>query len=93
MDTIQVSINLPRDLVGALDIPPSHLAPYLQEVIALELFRQGRISSGKAAELLGLCKLDFIRLLSKYNIPYFTESPEELGAEIATTQRLFNNKD
>ena len=92
METIQVSITIPRDLVGALDIPPADLAPYLQEVVALELFRQGRISTGKASELMGITKLEFMRLLSKHNIPYFTESPNELEAEVDATQRLLNNR-
>jgi hypothetical protein len=92
MDTIQVSISVPRDLAGALDIPANSLAPYLQEVVALELFRQGRISSGKAAELIGISKLDFMHILSKHDIAYFTETPAELDAEVAALSRLINKQ-
>ncbi|MCL4506327.1 MAG: UPF0175 family protein [Chloroflexi bacterium] len=91
MDTIQVSIKIPRDLAGALDIPLADLAPYLQEMVALELFRQGRISSGKAAELMGITKIEFMRLLGKHNIPYFTLSPNELEAEVDGVRRLTEN--
>jgi hypothetical protein len=91
VENIQVSISLPRDLVGALDIPTSALGPYLQEVIALALFQQGRISSGKAAELMGISKLDFMHLLGKHRIPYFTESPDELEAEVSAAIDLLNN--
>ena len=86
VDTIQVTLSLPRDLLGALDIPQSDLEPFLQETVAVELFRQGRISSGKAAEMLGLSKLEFMRLLARQSIPFFTESPGELESEIAATE-------
>lgn len=62
----------------------------LQELIALELFREGRISSGKGAELLGLSKLEFIQLLAQHGIAYFTESPEELAAEVQMLERLLD---
>ena len=60
----------------------------LRELIALELFREGRISSGKGAELLGVPKLVFIQLLARHGIPYFTESPGELVAEVAMLDQL-----
>ena len=88
MSTVTVALDLPRDLLGALDVPQAQLEARLRELIALELFREGRISSGKGAELLGISKLEFIYLLAQHRIPYFTESPEELVAEVATLERL-----
>jgi len=92
MSTLSVTLELPRDLVGALDVPQVRLASRLQELIALELFREGRISAGKGAELLGISKLDFIHLLARHGIAYFTESPEELAAEVATLERLLSER-
>jgi len=40
-------------------------------MIVLELYRRGLISSGKAAALLGLARLDFIQRASDLGIPYF----------------------
>jgi len=89
MDTITIPVELPRDLLGVLDVPSVHLAPQLRELIALELFREGRISSGKGAETLGISKLAFVRLLSQHGIPYFTETAEELKADVAQVELLF----
>jgi predicted HTH domain antitoxin len=58
--------------------------------VALELFRQGRISSGKAAELIGISMLDFMRVLGKHDIAYFTETPAELDTEVAAVSRFMN---
>ena len=93
MSTLTVALDLPRDLLGALDVPRTRLEARLQELIALELFREGRISSGKGAELLGISKLEFIHLLAQHGLPYFTESPEELAAEVRALEQLLGEND
>ena len=86
--TLTVSLQFPRDLLGALEVPQEQLEARLRELIALQLFREGRISSGKGAELLGLSKLEFIHLLARHGLFYFTESPEELAAEVKMLEQL-----
>jgi len=54
MTNLNISLNLLRDLLGAINIPESQLPQHILEILALELFRQQRISAGKAAELLGI---------------------------------------
>ena len=91
MTTLTVALDLPRDLLGALDVPQTEVEARLRELIALELFREGRISSGKGAELLNISKLAFIQLLSQHQIDYFTESPDELESDLATLDRLLGD--
>ncbi|WP_017299854.1 UPF0175 family protein [Nodosilinea nodulosa] len=88
MSDLTVSVRLPRDLLGALDIPEKQLANQVLELVALELFRQGRVSAGKGAEILAISKWDFIQLLARHQVPYFTESVAELEAEIAAAEAL-----
>ena len=90
MDTMTVSLDFPRDLLGALDVSPANVETRLRELIALGLFREGRISSGKGAELLVVSKMDFIRLLSRNGISYFTETPDELQSDIAALENIFD---
>jgi predicted HTH domain antitoxin len=52
-----------------------------QEMILLELYRRGTISSGKAAELLGMPRLDFIRHASQLGIPLIDMTGDEWEAE------------
>jgi predicted HTH domain antitoxin len=75
MTDLTISLNLPRDLLGALNIPESQLPQQILEILALDLFRQQRISAGKAAELLGISKISFIELLARHKISYFNERP------------------
>lgn len=65
---------------------------YLCERFVVQLFCEGRISSGKAAELLGISKLEFVQLLARHGLPYFTETPDELVAEVRTLEQLVESQ-
>jgi predicted HTH domain antitoxin len=93
LETITIPLALPRDLLGAMDIPHARLEPRLRELIALELFREGLISTGKGAEILEISKLGFIRLLAQHEIPYFTESAEELTSDVDNLEQLLGKND
>jgi predicted HTH domain antitoxin len=93
VDKLKVALDLPRDLLGALDVPPAQLEARLRELIALELFREGRISSGKGAELLGISKIRFIQLLGHHRLDYFTQTPEELTSDVTAAEELLDEAD
>jgi predicted HTH domain antitoxin len=90
MDTLTVGLQLPRDMLGTLDVTEPELGDRLKEILALELYREGRITSGKAAELASMSKLDFIRLACAHGLPYFNETPEELSAQVNRVSILLN---
>ena len=58
------------------------------EWLVLSLYTQERISSGKAASLLGVHRVDFLDLLRRYGIAYIDLSPEELDAELETARAV-----
>lgn len=82
MSPLTVSLELPRELLSALDVSEGELNTRVLELVVLELIREGRISHGKGAELLGLSQLEFLPLLAQHNIPYFSISSDELIAEV-----------
>jgi predicted HTH domain antitoxin len=59
-----------------------------RESIVLELYRQGKISSGKAAELLGMPRIAFIQHASDLGIPFFDMTEEEWRAEVDQARKL-----
>jgi predicted HTH domain antitoxin len=59
-----------------------------REMIVLELYRRGTISSGKAAELLGMERIDFIKHASRLGIPYIDMTEDEWAAEKAASESL-----
>ena len=92
VNTIAVSLHLPSDLLSAMNVNKTVFPLRIKELIALELFREGCISTGKAAELLEIPKIAFIHLLKQYGINYFTESPAELVDQISIGTHLLTKE-
>jgi len=86
MGSVQVELDQDLgDLLEGLHRPVKQAA---RELIVLELYRQGEISSGKATELLGLGREQFIRRASERGIPYFQLDAKELQRELDASKRL-----
>jgi predicted HTH domain antitoxin len=49
---------------------------------------EGRISSGKAARLLNLSRVEFLALLRARGIAYINYTPDELAEEFAAVEAL-----
>ena len=58
------------------------------ELIVLELFRRAEISGGRAAELLGISRLDLIQRASEVGIPCASYSEDEWEEELRTIETL-----
>lgn len=86
MNALKVEIELPRDLLAALDISESELGRRAKESVVLELFLEGEISAGKAGEILGLSKRRFLDLLNERRLPYLDAGPEVLEQEAAAAE-------
>lgn len=82
-DMLTLPINLPREFVALLGTEPQ-ASEAAKEFIVLGLYQEGRISGGKAAELLGLNKRGFVALLARKGIDYFRQTPEEWAEEVET---------
>lgn len=52
------------------------------ETAVVKWYDEGRISSGKGAELLGVSRGEFLELLFRHQVSPFQYSPEELAAEL-----------
>ena len=83
-----VQLELDEDLVAVLEELHRPVKETARELIVLELYRQGELSSGKAAQLLGLEREDFIRQASAQGIPYFQLSGEDLRRELDASKKL-----
>ena len=82
------SIELDRDLVDLLEELQRPAKEAARELIVLELYRQGEVSSGRAAQLLGKEREEFIRYASERGIPYLQLSDEELRREVEDSRSL-----
>ncbi len=55
-----------------------------RETLVMDLFRRGKISTGKACELLGLERLAFVRRAAELDVPVYLTTEEEWKRERAT---------
>ena len=86
MSTVQLELGEELlELLKSLDRPVQQSA---RELIILELYRQGRISAGKACELLGLSRPDFLQLAARAGVPYFEMTDPEWNDEISESRRI-----
>jgi len=76
-----VTIELPPELVKLLGTEEDAKRE-TKTALVLDLVRQGKISRQKAAELLKIPLWDLPALLSRYRIPWFDYSPEELEKDL-----------
>jgi predicted HTH domain antitoxin len=78
-----VAIELDEALAALLRETSQPIQLAASEMIVLELYRRGGISSGNAGELLGMPRLDFIRHASELGIPAIDMTAEEWEQEKA----------
>jgi len=76
------AVELPESVVKLLATTPKEAARRLAELAYIELFRQGEVSSGWAAEQLDISKSDFLDLLFDHDVPYFDLSEDELSQQV-----------
>lgn len=79
-----VTIDLEQGLADLLHQTNQPIHEAAREMIVLELYRRGAISSGKAAELVGMPRLGFIRHASHLGISHIDMTEDEWEAEKAT---------
>ena len=87
MSTITVEVQIPEGLrqLGLSDEDIRREVPLL---LVLNRLRQGLLSSGKAAELLGLSRRDFLDVLAKEGLPLYGPNDQELANEFKTIKKL-----
>ncbi len=87
MSTFTLQLKMPEALreLGYSDEEIGQIVPVL---LVLNRFRQGSISSGKAAHILGLTRREFLDVLAREGIPLYDPADEELADEWAKAQRL-----
>jgi hypothetical protein len=83
-----IQLELDQEIAVLLQGSNQPMPQVASEMIVLELYRRGTISSGKAAQLLDMSRFEFIRHASRLGIPFFDLTDEEWAAEQACAETL-----
>ena len=87
METITAEVTLPRSVFTLFKTRRKELSHLIKKSFVLEQYREGKISIGKAAELLGMTKWEMFGLLKDRKIPV-NYDVEEFEKDIETLKKL-----
>jgi predicted HTH domain antitoxin len=83
-----VTVDLPADLVSLAKLDQGNVSQEAAKWIALELFREGTVSLGRAAELCVTPLAAFMEFAADHGVPPLNYGPEQLEEDRATLAKL-----
>jgi predicted HTH domain antitoxin len=86
METVR--IDLPSALLRAANLEEGNLSQEAARLLALELYREDKVSLGRAAELCETPLASFMDFAAKHGVPPLRYSFEDLEEERRTADRL-----
>ncbi|MEM9293132.1 MAG: UPF0175 family protein [Acidobacteriota bacterium] len=78
-----ITYHLPPSAFSALRLSPDEFAQEMRTAACVQWYSQGVVSQGKAAEIAGLTRAEFLEELFRRKVSAVQVSFEELAEEIA----------
>ncbi len=80
---MKISLELPEGAFSTLRQGPEAFAAAMRVAASVKWYELGRLSQGKAAELAGLSRAEFIEALREHKVAAVQTEPHELPGELA----------
>jgi len=82
METEKIEIKYPSGFETAVHMTKKEMEYHIRLMAALKMFELGKVSSGKAAQLAGMSRVEFLETCGRYQVSAFNYSLEEVEREI-----------
>ena len=82
MEMVQVNIELPCEIFSALRQDPAGFVREMRAAAAVKWYENGVVSQGKAAEIAGVSRSEFINVLNQFKVSAFQYTADEIVAEV-----------
>lgn len=82
METEKLQIKYPPGLELAVHMTKEELEWHIRLMAALKMFELGKVSSGKAAELAGISRVEFLETCGRYGVSVFNVPPGKIEKEL-----------
>jgi predicted HTH domain antitoxin len=83
MGTRQITIDIPEKVLLAEKSDEVAFGHEMRLLAAIKLYELGRLSSGRAADLAGMSRVEFLLILGRYRVFPLLDELEELEQNIA----------
>lgn len=77
-----ITLNFPATTFSALRKTPEEFAQEMRVAAAVKWYEIEQLSQGKAAEIAGLTRAEFIQALSRYKVSPFQYTEADLAREL-----------
>lgn len=87
---VLAEVDMPGSILALIKVHPDQLSQYIKRSLAVELYREGKLSLGKAAELAGTkSKWEMLMILNERGVPldYTAEDAQE---DLRTLKEVLN---
>ncbi len=81
-------LTYPEGFPQLLKMSDTEFAEELRFLAAAKLYELGRLSSGKAAQLAGMGRIEFLYALARVGVPAINLCDEEIDAEIDAAKEM-----
>ncbi len=78
-----MTLELPETAFSALRLSPDEYLVEMKRAAAVKWYEMRKISQGKGAELCGVTRAGFLRILSDYRVSILQDNEETLAGELA----------
>ena len=80
---MQILVEIPPTLLDAMQRTPQEFDTEAKMALAAKLYEMKRLSSGMAATIAGVSRVQFLRELHRYGVPVIDATEAELEADLA----------
>lgn len=83
---VRMMIEMPEGAFASLRKDPESFARELRLAAAVKWYEIGEVSQGRAAEIAGVSRQEFLAALGRYRVSPFQYTPEEVLEEAGRSQ-------
>lgn len=92
MVEVTVEIKVPEEMVPFISAKNKHDEIERNAMLLYPYVQKGMVSFGKAAEILGIHKLDALDLYGELGLAYFDQTADALEEDLETFQQLTSHE-
>ena len=79
---LMIQIEVPEEIFLSLKETPEEFTQEVHRAAAAKLYEMGKMSSGRAAELAGMSRIQFLQDMGHYGVSIFDLTHEELEQDL-----------